>query len=475
MRDDYICIEIFYESKTKNILVNKDGKSKELYNKFIEQLKEELDIKNEKAIFKLMTMNSKEMYSFVNEENFSEIINEKTKEGKIKLFLEIGDEKDNIIEPLGQDMFGGIINKNDEDDDFNDKLSLSNSNENNNINEKKEIDNINKNEINISADDKIKLDEKNKKDNNNFINDDNNNIKKNEDDKKEINKENNIINEKNNNIINEINQENNNNSLIEIINICTICKKVIKDKIKYECCLCDKCILCQKCEEDHDHPCIKFKIGKTLLSNLLDCHSFISQKHNFPNNLPISFIKNIFNNTYDLLLQLCIDDHIEIRPNKSFELPILIKNYSEQPINTDDFILIIKNYTKINIEYEIPKKTIIHPKNFLKVNLNCNSKDDTGREIIHIEVYSSTIKIRESKFSNINIDLMVSNDEEDEELNKKFIFYPKIQLLNKLRKKMLLYIFDNHFCEKSITQIYDCLCENNWNLDNSINQLNNKI
>ena len=70
------------------------------------------------------------------------------------------------------------------------------------------------------------------------------------------------------------------------------------------------------------------------------------------------------------------------------------------------------------------------------MNLNCNSKDDTGREIIHIEVYSSTIKIRESKYSNINIDLMVSNDEEDEELNKKFIFYPKIQLLNKLRKKM---------------------------------------
>ena len=501
MRDENINIEILYESKTTNILFNKEGESKELYNDFIKQIKKELDIKNDKAIFKLLTMNTKEIYSFVNEDNFAEIINEKTKEGKIQLFLEIEDEKDNVIEPLGEGMFGGINDKIDEDDDFNDKINLSNYNDIVIINDKKELDTINEKDKKMNEKKELDLDENNKiddktdniifNDNNRQINNNKNDplkedklitsIKKDDvdyiknDDKKEIKEQINVINE--NNEKNEINQidEGKNSFSIEVVNICTICKKVIKDNIKYECCLCDKCILCQNCEENHDHPCIKFKIKTNFLSNLSDCHSFITQKHNFSNNLPISYIKNIFNNTYDIILQLCIDNHIEIRPNKSFEIPILIKNYSELPITADDFILIIKNYTKINVKYEIPGNTIIHPKNYLKVNLNCTSNDDIGREIINIEVYSSKIKIRESKYSNFNIEILVSNDEEDEELNKKFIFYPKIQLLNKLRKKMLIYIFDNHFCEKSITQIYDCLCENNWNLDTAINQLNNQI
>ena len=71
-----------------------------------------------------------------------------------------------------------------------------------------------------------------------------------------------------------------------------------------------------------------------------------------------------------------------------------------------------------------------------------------------------------------DVEIIISVDEENIEINKKFTFYPKIQLLNKLRKKMLLYIIENHFCEKSVTQIYDCLCENNWNLDKTVNQLN---
>ena len=139
-----------------------------------------------------------------------------------------------------------------------------------------------------------------------------------------------------------------------------------------------------------------------------------------------------------------------------------------------DFTILIKNFSIINITYENKERFVINPKNYINLNLKCESKDKTGRELINVEIYSSTIKIRDSNFSKFNIELLVSNDEEDEELNKKFTFYPKIQLLNKLRKKMLLYIIDNHFCEKSITEIYNCLSKNNWNLDNSINQLNSK-
>ena len=510
-------IEVFYQTKTIQISLNKEDKEKELYNIFIDQLKKELNINDEKSVFKLMAMNTKEMYLMINKDNFNQIINEKTKEGIIKLFLDISNEKeeDDVIEPLGQNMISGINNKNynDDGDDFNDKLSLSDSNENNII-EKNDIDKTNNEKIeniknidkenninninNINnTDNNISKDiNKNKNIENNFKNEElilqttplsskSNNDKKtnldlnfkNDDDmlslKKNDAKDNIIDNKIDNNIIENKNEINDNNN-IEIVEICTICQKVIKDKIKYDCCICDKCVLCTKCENNHPHPCIKFKIGKTILSNLCDCHSFISQKQKVSNILPIKYIKNIFNNTYDIILQLGIDNHIEIRPNKTIEIPITIKNYSEYPVNTKDFILIVKNYVIVDITFEMQKVTI-EPKNYIKINLKCVSTEKTGREIIKVEVYSTTIKIRESKFSKINIEMLVSNDEEDEEINKKFMFYPKIQLLNKLRKKMLLYIIDNHFCEKSVTQIYDCLCENNWNLDDTITQLNNQI
>ena len=485
-------IEILFQSKTFNIIVNKEGNSKEIFNKFIEQLKNELNIKENNIIFKLLTINTKEMY-LVNEDNFSTILNEKTQEEKIKLFLELGDEKENKIEPLEEDMLGGIKKIIDEGDDFNDKLSLSGSNEITNniidkkdesiINDKKDLDEKNKeDELNNIKNENNIINENDKNINNNdnninsLINNKNNEnyIKNNDDDKSQIDIENNE-NENKNIQNNQINQVENNNNLIEIIELCTLCKKVIKDKIKYECCLCDKCVLCQNCEKEHEHPCIKFKIGKSFLLNLSDCYSFISQKHNFTNIIPIKYIKNIFNDTYDIILQLGIDNHIEIRPNKTIEIPLLIKNYSDKPISTNDFILIIRNFSIVNITYEIQDKLIIQPKNYIQTNLKCISKENTGRDIINVEIYSTTIKIRESKFSNIKIELLVSTDEEDEELNKKFIFYPKMQLLNKLRKKMLLYIFDNHFCDNSLTQIYECLCENNWNLDTAINQLNNQI
>ena len=504
-------VEVLFQNKTFNISVDKKQNKKEIYNDFIEKLKRLLEVKDKEKnkIYKLMTINTKEIYLIINENNFKDILNENTKEGKIKLFLDIIEEKDeNIIEPLDEDMLGGIKKKNDDGDDFNDeKLNLpSDSNEFKSLKIEDKEKNSQKNkqnygkEINENNNNNINYDNKKEINCNNSsenlkneelkmviapISKNNNEINKKEEEIKiNINKENNEIEKDNkishnNNNINNINLiENNNyndNNLIEIVEICSFCKKLIKDKIKFECCICDKCILCQKCEKTHDHPCIKFKLGETILSSLNDCHSFISQKHKFSGVLPIKYIKNIFNNTYDIILQLGIDNHIEIRPNKTIEIPVLIKNYSEYPVMSNEFILIVKNFLIVNITYEMKDNINIEPRNYIKINLICTSTDKTGRDNINVEVYSTSIKIRESKFSKFNIEILVSKDEEDEQINKKFTFYPKIQLLNKLRKKMLLYIIDNHFCEKSVTEIYECLCENNWNLDETLNKLNNSF
>ena len=168
-----------------------------------------------------------------------------------------------------------------------------------------------------------------------------------------------------------------------------------------------------------------------------------------------------------------IDDHIEFGTNTLIEIPFKIKNFSEHPINSEDFIIITRNYSIVNITYDLKDKFIIQPKNFIKKNLLCQSYDKIGRENVVMEIYSNKIKIRESAFVRENIEIVVSDDEENKELNKKFNFFPKIQLLNKLRKKMLLYIIENHFVEKNVTQIYESLMNNKWDLDAALNQLKN--
>ena len=86
-----IKFEILYQSKTLFVILNKEENDNNLFNKFIEQLKKELNIidTNKKAIFKIMALNAKEMYLIVNEENFSNIIKEKAKNEIIKLIYYI--------------------------------------------------------------------------------------------------------------------------------------------------------------------------------------------------------------------------------------------------------------------------------------------------------------------------------------------------------------------------------------------------
>ena len=509
-----IKFEILYQAKTIFVILKIQEDTKNLFNKFIEQLKKELNINDpdKKAIYKLMTLNTKDMYSIVNEDNFEKIIKEKTTEGIIKLFLDIDFEgnSEQVNEPK-------VINKIDEEDDFNETINLTNLNKINldkQINTEEKID-IQEEKI-VQHEEKIddiNYEEKkilNNEDNFNIINNDKQEINIIKESKENIIKEeNNIvleqnkINDKNisvndniinndiiqeikedkskihpqliDNNINKINENNpiNINEPKEIFELCTICKNKIKENIKYECCICDHCILCNNCEENHEHPCIKFKKNKSFLHSLKDCHSFISQKQSFDSLIPIKYIKNIFNVTYDLSIQLEIDDHIEFGKNQTIEIPFKIRNLSEYTVNSSDFLIILRNYSIVNISYNTKEIYEIKPKNFIQKTLKCTSKDIFGKETINMEIYSSKIKIRQIALTKEDIEIVISDDEENKELNKKFMFYPNIQLLNKLRKKMLLYVIEKHFVDKSITQIYESLKNNKWDLDATLNQLKN--
>ena len=78
-----------------------------------------------------MILNTKEMYLIVNEDNFENIIKEKTNEGIIKLFLDI-DYEDEIKKPDTKNEKEKI-----EENDFNEEINLSIFNKNNQINNRK--------------------------------------------------------------------------------------------------------------------------------------------------------------------------------------------------------------------------------------------------------------------------------------------------------------------------------------------------
>ena len=129
-----IKFEILYQSKIKIVILNEEENEPNLFNTFIEKIKKELEIKdtnNKKAIFKIMTLNTKEMYLIVNEDNFENIIKEKTNEGIIKLFLDI-DYEDEIKKPDTKNEKEKI-----EENDFNEEINLSIFNKNNQINNRK--------------------------------------------------------------------------------------------------------------------------------------------------------------------------------------------------------------------------------------------------------------------------------------------------------------------------------------------------
>ena len=125
-----IKFEIFYQSKTIIVILKIEENEKNLFNKFIEQLKKELNINENDKIteFKIMTLNTNEMYLIVNEDNFENIIKEKTKDGIIKLFLDINYEEK--IEKLN---IQNEIKKIEEDDDFDETISLNNTDKNKKI------------------------------------------------------------------------------------------------------------------------------------------------------------------------------------------------------------------------------------------------------------------------------------------------------------------------------------------------------
>ena len=186
-------IEILYKGTELQIELIKEDE-KYFFNTFMNKIKEIINDIPENSNIKLMTINTKEPYLLINEDNFNDILNKERNGNNLKIIANISEinqinSVDSSFERTNSDFSSerkiSIDNLNEEIDlkknnDNNDKKDSENNNFNN-INENKDNsnnknndnNNINpNNNINDKDNDNINLNiEKNKKEDKNLIND----------------------------------------------------------------------------------------------------------------------------------------------------------------------------------------------------------------------------------------------------------------------------------------------------------------
>ena len=478
--------------------------------------------------YHLMAINTSNPYTLLDEENFNQIINEKSEGDELKLFLnKINPEEINNKDDDEKDedfiIDNGEENKNDLNkdgniisNDINNNIDIDKQlkiNENFNIinEENNNVENINNDQDLFNQTDEMmkKIDKligdgddfqllkhskslDTRKENDNKINLDNkaSGVKINE-------KENEVIapfpfSHKNQNLnINNINNINNDDENENIDNfnensltskflnpdtfkssICLICKSQLSD-IKYICCICDDCILCENCEKDHYHPC--FKLKTNFLSTKLDIYKFISSFYSFKTNSK-NFFTKLFTKEHEIKIFPLSDKKVSLRPNKNFIFPIKIKSYTNNVVNSTNFEIISKNNKMIKILNK-NQKFNLGPNAKYVLKLKCKTKRNLGKEKIEFYLFSDNLSFKNKEGLNFSIDFEINEDWDEEQLNISFENNEYAILYNKEHKQMALEIlksYGNKIWNKDfVKNVFDILVKNNWDKNTSINLIKN--
>ena len=256
---------------------------------------------------------------------------------------------------------------------------------------------------------------------------------------------------------------------------CSLCSAKIY-YIKYICVICRDCILCPKCEIEHEHPTLKCKFPQ--LSTLKDIYIYINTRNNEIKNKNNKnnggFLSDIFSSKYEFKLE-CNSYKFSMRKNSVKNVPIILNNLSGYDFN-------MKN-NKLTLFARNNKDLKVHT-NFLEDVINKNEKKIC---LIKIEsnnickVYDFTLELFSSvkmKSNVLNFKVEVNEDEEDEKLNEYFIesnpeCYEILIESTKIKRgvKKILEDTQNKF---DILLILNCLKNNKGNVDAAYSELINK-
>ena len=452
-------INVLYQGKEKILEFNQEDYN--TFDSFMKKIKDEFNLTQ---IYQLMAMNSSEQFLILTQDNYMKVLNEDIPEG-LKLFMSEmvkASEGVNIIEEENKEKI------NEEDDDF----VIENDNiENKNINIEEEKTK-NENEENKIEEDNINNEEK--EDDNNFggyksvVIRSNTNLEDKEDNF-EI-KIKNIFGEEDDNYYTR------NKYILTSKNIdkktfnsekCLICNNKLKG-IKYICCICDQCILCEECELYHNHPCFKYKTK--FISSLYDTCDFINKYYDYKLPYESTSYSKFFRKEYDLKIEPYSDLEFSLRPNKVINIPLKILNYSRETLDSNQFIILIKNQKNIYLSPYKENYKIKGEEYF--INIKCITPDRTcEKENILIEIYSQELPIKSSRRLIYEYNIEVNYDSEDDKLNMELKNDESIYCFNKEHKRIALNLLKSSGNQYKIKNIMNCLFENNWDSNKALKAL----
>ena len=227
-------IEILYKGTEFQIELNKQNR-KYNFDLFLENLKEKITDFTEKSSLKLMSINTKEPYLLINEDNFEDIINHERNGNNLKIIVNL--IQNNLNSQTNYSTF-----KKRETDVLYEKQPINDENIN------KESQNKSNNNLNsLNNQNNLNDEFKNLEEKNNNILKGESSLKSEEIYKKLKENEQKYI---------EIKKRKKNPFKGEI---CMICNKEI-EYVKYLCCFCDRFLCCENCEKIILIQCLSIKI-----------------------------------------------------------------------------------------------------------------------------------------------------------------------------------------------------------------------
>jgi hypothetical protein len=253
---------------------------------------------------------------------------------------------------------------------------------------------------------------------------------------------------------------------------CSICSNPIYF-IKYSCCICRNTILCEICEKDHSHPCIKFKEKEVSTVEEVFTYLISQQQNRRGSELNKSFfkkVKEISENLFERKFKANIDvfsQKFAMRPNRTIKIPVLITNESKNTIPPNKILVMARNNKDLIVKTQICKYEI-HPKQKVEVSLECTSSQQLKSYDFEILLYSNEVNIEAEV---IPMKIEVNNDEDEEEIDSFFAMQPKILTLEKFQKEIIMHVIKSGTSVKHPYVIYNTLIKFNWDLDLAMNEL----
>ena len=252
---------------------------------------------------------------------------------------------------------------------------------------------------------------------------------------------------------------------------CSICDSIIYFN-KYICTVCNDCILCPKCEIEHEHPVLKCKFNQ--LSSLESIFIYINTKNQeVKNNRSSSgFLSNIFSNKYELKLE-CNTTELTMRPNSKKIIPLTIHNLSNTELDCDKNKVVIYGRDGKDLKiYSTLLKDKINKSEKIEtlITIETNDKKKEKEYIFKVELYS--LLSSRLKSNMLIFKVKINEDQEDEELNNFFKDYPKIAIESKAIKNGVKKLMQDTKNKYDPITLLTYLLKSKGNVDDAYYQLN---